>query len=131
MKKQIDTRVEQAAQLAEWRNKKATEKATGVKGEFNLQEYLRNSLPEIARELVAIITSGKANTKAIELALKSLGELVEKREDMIKVYTNDDISRDSEQIIGRLKQLSEETGVCVLCGNTNILLAEVCDNQVN
>lgn len=52
-------------------------------GEFDLKTYLRGNLPQIAQKLVEVITTS-TNAKAIELALKALGELVEKREETHK-----------------------------------------------
>ena len=99
-------------------------------GEFDLKNYLNNNLKDIAESLVHIIKT-KKNTKSIELALKALGELVEKREDTVRLeYNNSEIARDSEKFIEYLRsELEENGGVCPVCGVTRPLLAEVCDNQ--
>lgn len=58
-------------------------------GDFNLQNYLRGNLKDIAESLVHIIKT-KKNTKSIEIALKTLGELLEKREDTVNINLNAD-----------------------------------------
>ncbi len=90
---------------------------------FDLKAYLRQNLKDIAEALVSKIKDGKGGTKGIELALKALGELVEKREDTLKLeYTPADHTRIARETIEGLRaEFIEHGGRCVVCGQSKLL----------
>jgi len=96
-----------------------------VNGDFDLKGYLRGNLPEIAKVLVHKIKTGKG-TKSIEVALKALGELVEKREDTLKLeYTPADHTRIArETIIGLREEYQQLGGICPVCNQSKALRIE-------
>jgi len=92
---------------------------------FDIRKYLRSELPEMAEALVATIKS-KKSAKSIELALKVLGELVEKQEVTNKFELG---AVEYREITGRvLAQLrdsyKELGGNCPVCGQPHPLLEE-------
>lgn len=101
--------------LSTW-NKKIDE-SVEYSGEFNLKDYLGENLREIAESLVKIIKTGK-NTKSIELALKALGELVEKREETHKFeLTPADFANIGRATIEGLRaDFVKLGGRCPVCG---------------
>ena len=98
-------------------------KKQGADENFDLKAYLRGNLRVMAESLVTKITEGKGGTKGIELAFKALGELVEKREDTLKLeYTPADHTRIARETIEGLRaQFIEHGGRCVVCGEYKAL----------
>ncbi len=98
-------------------------------GDFDLKGFLGENKEIIAKKLLEMVKAGKT-VRSIELALRSLGELVEKREDTLTIeYTSDQITNNAERFIGHLREsLETDGGICPVCGKSNLLLDEVRNN---
>lgn len=97
---------------------------TGQKKErenFDPQTYMQANLEKIFKKLTTVI-SQKGTAKHIEMALKLMGLLVEKREDTHKFeLTPDDRIRIATQFLDNLRREYEDTGTCSVCGQCKLL----------
>ena len=93
---------------------------TKNRGDFNLQEYLRGELPSIAKQLIKQVESGKS-PRSIELALKALGELVEKQEQTVKhEFTTTERISVAREFVNELREEANK-GRCPICGEHKAL----------
>ena len=106
-----------------------------TEGVFDLQKAIDD--PAFQMMCFSAIQDGLAgkriNSQILRLATELTGYLAKKKESGAKVeLTSSDIASESERIIGYFRErLEEAPGICPLCGKSNLLLTEVCDNQVN
>ena len=83
-------------------------------GEFDIKEFYRGNMQAIAQKLLRVIME-KGQAKHIEMALKILGELVDKQEVKQSFeLTVDDRRKLAESIIGELREEAEH-GLCPVC----------------
>ena len=110
--------------VANWR---AEQKEILDHEDIDIKEYLGGSKKIIVDRLLLMIKEGKS-VRSIEIALKALGELVEKREDMVKVdFTSNDYTRiGMETVEGLRREYQEGGGLCPICGQCKVLCIEPC-----
>lgn len=96
-------------------------------GDYNSQTWLDEKTRHVDAQLIKACEKG--SPQALQTFYKLNQRLIDRKEETVKVeYSHIEIAGDAEQLIGRLKQISEEAGICVLCGKPSLLLAEVCNN---
>ncbi len=100
-------------------------KPKAEKEDFDPQTYMQGNLEKIFKKLTATIAE-KGSAKHIEMALKLMGLLVEKREDIHKVeFTPADHTRIArETIIGLREEYLQLGGICPVCNQPQALLNE-------
>ncbi len=105
--------------LIKWREKRGT-------GEnFNAQEYMATHLEKILAKTIKIIEE-RGSAKHIEMALKLMGLLIERKQETVKIeYGSGEIARDAGEIIEYLRERLSEAGICPVCEKSNILLNEL------
>ena len=98
-----------------------------LNGDFNPQAYMQGNLEKIFKKLTATIAQ-KGSAKHIEMALKLMGLLVEKREETHKVeFTPADYTRIARETINGLRDDFETGGGrCPICGQYK----EICDRPL-
>ena len=83
--------------------------------DFDIKEFYRGNMQAIAQKLLKVIME-KGQAKHIEMALKILGELVDKQEvkQSFELTVNDRRTL-AEDIIGELRKELQGQGVCPVC----------------
>jgi hypothetical protein len=110
------------AKLTRWKKRMLGEVSSD---DFDVKAFLSKNKKEIAENLLALIRQ-KKNTKSVELALKVLGELVEKREETHKVeFTPSDRVAIARQLRDELRREFQDFGVCPVCGFNKEIRHEV------
>lgn len=97
---------------------------------FDVHGFLKEHKQEIAKSLLSLI-KGQKSVKSVELALKALGELADKREVVKVEFTASDYTRIARETIDRLReQYKESGGMCPVClrGNKGV---EICQKLEN
>uniref|UniRef100_A0A6M3JVL3 Uncharacterized protein n=1 Tax=viral metagenome TaxID=1070528 RepID=A0A6M3JVL3_9ZZZZ len=101
-------------------------KPKAEKEDFDPQTYMQGNLEKIFKKLTATIAQ-KGSAKHIEMALKLMGLLVEKREDTHKFdFTPADYTRIAREFRDRLYDEYERNGVCSVCRRPK---EELCTNS--
>ncbi|KKM18526.1 hypothetical protein LCGC14_1664860 [marine sediment metagenome] len=108
--------------LIKWREKRSN-------GGFDLQSFLTDNKKLLADALLLAAKNPRTNATALKLFAQLTGDLVEKKEETVKVeYSSGEIARDAGQIITYLRERLSEAGVCPVCQRPIVLLKEVCAN---
>ena len=114
--------------LIKWREKRGT-------GEnFNAQEYMATHLEKILAKTIKIIEE-KGSAKHIEMALKLMGLLIERKQETVKIeLTTNDRIRAAIELRDDLISEYRDTGVCPCCHkrkdvHVGVLLAERREQQ--
>ena len=112
--------------LQKWRENRGS---GGGNGQFDLQTFLTDNKKVLADALLLAAKNPRTNATALKLFAQLTGDLVEKKEETVKVeYSSGEIARDAGQIIEYFRERLSEAGVCPVCQRPIVLLKEVCAN---
>ena len=102
--------------LIKWREKRPTS------GDFNAQEYMSTHLEKILAKTIKIIEE-KGSAKHIEMALKLMGLLIERKQETVKIeFTPIDLADIGKATIDGLRaEFSAGKGRCPVCGEYKLL----------
>lgn len=93
---------------------------------FNIKNYLGKNKKVIADRLLKMINEGKT-VRSVELALRTLGELIEKKEEVHKVeFTVTDRQQIATEFLEGLRREAKDSGICPVCDKSKALRLEPC-----
>ena len=114
------------ATIVKWVRLIKTKVLLPSEGDFDIKEYIRQNLRSITEALVTSAKSGR-NMRSVELALKALGEILEKKEATSFEPTASDYTSYGRAVIERLREdYRQHSGICPLCLQPKVLRPEVC-----